>query len=353
MHNTFRLFLIITLLPLLHCGNQDEATTSSEATAPPTRQTNVTVQTLQPDSLIQYSRLPATVKAWYDATISALESGVVSTLYKDFGNRVKRGDVLAKLDLEVLEQMNIEAQANLKYQAYNFKHSQKLITEGSISDQAHQSAEYDYQRARSNAGTIATRLSFGQIRAPFNGHIAQRFINKGQLVGQGSPTFRLVQIDSLRIESWVSEEEIVDLEQDRSVSLTLDAFSGETFQGTIQKMGTAADDKRRVYPIEIHLPNPKERILPGMIGKLKIKRKIYRQVVVIPREAILERETGPVAFVAIDNKAYLRPLTLGPAENARVVVKDGLAFGDQVILKGNRDLIDGDPIQIEKMESAP
>jgi hypothetical protein len=68
---------------------------------------------------------------------------------------------------------------------------------------------------------------------------------------------------------------------------------------------------------------------------------------VAPREAILERETGPVAFVAIDNRAYLRPLELGAAETDKVVVKSGLAFGDQLIVKGNRDLIDGDPIQME------
>ena len=89
-----------------------------------------------------------------------------------------------------------------------------------------------------------------------------------------------------------------------------------------------------------------------MIGKLQILRHTYRQAVVAPREAILERETGPVAFVAIDNKAYLRPLELGAAESDKVVVKSGLKFNDQLIIKGNRDLIDGDPILIQKTESA-
>jgi hypothetical protein len=58
-----------------------------------------------------------------------------------------------------------------------------------------------------------------------------------------------------------------------------------------------------------------------------------------------------VAFVAINNKAYLRPLELGAAENDRVVVKKGLTFNDLLIVKGNRDLIDGDPILIQKTES--
>lgn len=351
MQKLFHLFPFLLLLALLSCADQEEPSQPEDTTPSPTRQTNVTIQVVTPDSLIQYSRLPATVHPWHDATISALESGVVWSLQKDLGDKVKRGDVLAELKLDVLEQMAIEAEANLKFQTYNFKHSQQLMSEGSISEQAHQNTEYDYKRALSNAKTIRTRLDFGRIRAPFHGRIAQRFIDKGQLVPQGGATFRLVQIDSVRIEAWVSENEIVDFAKGRQVTLTLDSFPNEVFQGTVGKMGTAADGNRRVFPIEVHLANFDERILPGMIGKLQILRQIYRQAVVAPREAILERETGPVAFVAINNKAYLRPLELGAAENDRVVVKKGLTFNDLLIVKGNRDLIDGDPILIQKTES--
>jgi len=347
MQKIFRHSLFLLLLALSHCGPDSPEKAPSENKNAPTRQTNVAVQTLVPDSLIQYSRLPATVNAWYDVTLSALESGVVRNIAKDLGDRVERGEILAQLKLDVLEQMRIEAEANLKFQTYNFKHSQKLMAEGSISEQAHQSTEYDYQRALSNAQTIRTRLDFGNIRAPFHGHIAQRLIDKGQLVPIGGPTFRLVQVDSVRLEAWVSEAEIVDIENDRQVTMTLDSFPGKIFQSTIGKIGSAADNRRRVFPIEVHLANPDARILPGMLGKLKILRQTYRHVVVAPREAILERETGPVAFVAIDNRAYLRPLELGAAETDKVVVKSGLAFGDQLIVKGNRDLIDGDPIQME------
>ena len=134
MQYTFRLLSVLMLLGFSHCGSNEETQVSKETSATAMRQTNVTVQTLRPESLNQYSRLPATVKAWHDATLSALESGVVSTVYKDLGDAIQRGDTLAQLDLDVLEQMAIEAQANLKYQTYNFKHSKKLVQEGSISE---------------------------------------------------------------------------------------------------------------------------------------------------------------------------------------------------------------------------
>ena len=110
---------------------------------------------------------------------------------------------------------------------------------------------------------------------------------------------------------------------------------------------------RGFFPIEVHLPNPTGHIRPGMIGTLKAVRRTHRQVVVIPREAIIERETGPVAFVVKGNTALLRPLSLGPSEAERVVVQKGLAFGDQIIVKGGRDLIDGDRVAIKYAESIP
>lgn len=351
------MYRILGILPILitlfmACSGEEAEKKVAENT--PARITNIAVQTVQADSLIQFSRLPATAKAWHDANISALESGVVLRLNKNLGDRVKRGDVLAELDLDLLRQAAIEAEASLKFQTYNYNHSKELVANGSISDQAHQAAEYDYKSALSRAKSIRTRLAYGRIKAPFSGRVAQRYIDVGQLISQGSPAFRLVQIDSIRIEAWVSESEIVDFDEGRQVTLTLDSFTNETFQGTIGKMGTAADTERRVYPIEVRLANPDNRILPGMIGKLKIVRRTYRNVVVVKREAILERETGPVAFVATNNNtAELRPVTLGPAEDDRVVITKGLSFGDHVIIKGNRDLIDGDPVQIQQTDAMP
>lgn len=351
MSSPLHILPYLLILFFIGCAPTDEAPKKQPQNQ--VRQTNVTTQIIYSDSLNQYSRLPATVKAWHDATLSALESGVVWQINKDLGDHVKRGDILAILKLDVLEQMAIEAEANLNYQTYNFKHSQKLMADGSISEQTHRHAEYDFKRALSNAKTIRTRLDFGNIKAPFAGRIAQRAIDKGQLVPQGGPTFRLMQIDSVKIEAWVSEAEILDFAQGRSVTLMLDAFGRETFQGVIGKKGPAADNKRRVYPIEVHLSNPDQRILPGMIGKIKILRQTHHQVVVVPREAILERETGPVAFIAIDNKAHLRPVVLGATENDNVVIKEGLALGDNLIVKGNRDLINGDPIHIQHRDQQP
>ena len=332
------------------CGERTSAQNPPEKIE---RTTNVLVYPIIPDTLIQYSRLPATVKAWRDVTLSALETGVARELLKDVGDMVRRGEPLARLKIDVLEASAIEAEADLKFQAYNYERSKHLFAEGSISEQAHYAAEYDYRRAESAAQIMRHRLSYGQIEAPFSGLVAQRLIELGQLVSQGSPTFRLVQIDRLRLEVWVAESEIADFSSGSAIELTLDSFPGETHAGAIGHIGPAAQSDQRVFPIEIHLDNPHGRIRPGMIGKIKAVRRVFRNMVVVPREAVLERETGPVAFVVKNDQAHLRHLVLGPSEGDRVLVQEGLQFGDQLIIKGGRDLIHGDRVIIQHREMAP
>lgn len=343
--------LIPCLLIAIHLGCGDES--SAQREMPLERTTNVSIFVLKPDSLVQYSRLSATVKAWRDVTINALESGEVIGTYKDVGDYVKSGETLAQLNMELLQATLIEAEANLKFQAYNYERSKQLFSEGSISEQAYFATEYEFQKARSTAQTLKHRLSYGRIQAPFSGHIAKRHVSQGQHIARGDATYRIVQIDSLRVAAWVAESEIIDFDEGSLITLVLDALPNKIYEGTIAHVGPAADTDQRVFPIEIYLPNPTGHIRPGMIGTLKAMRRIHQHVVVIPREAIIERETGPVAFVVKNNKALLRPLSLGPSEAERVVVQKGLSFGDQIVVKGGRDLIDGDRVAIKYVEAIP
>jgi membrane fusion protein (multidrug efflux system) len=130
------------------------------------------------------------------------------------------------------------------------------------------------------------------------------------------------------------------------VTVTFDAYPQAAFQAAVSRVGPAGEPSRRVFPVEVHLSNPDGRIRPGMMGKLRAARTTFRHIAVIPREAVLERETGPVAFVHVDGAARLRSLTLGASEGDRVVVLKGLSFGDALILRGGRDLIDGDSVTV-------
>ncbi len=338
-----RKYLIPLLFLLVQCGNSDPETQEQPEIV---RSTNVSVYELTPDSLTQYSHLPFTVNAWREVTISALEPGVVAEIYKEIGDQAERGEVLAKLNVEILDAESIQVEADLKFQTYNYDRARKLFSEGSISEQAFYASEYDLKHAESNALTIRRRIAHAQVRAPFPGKIAERMVELGQLVPVGGPVFQFVQTDRLRIVAWVPENEITDFTEGSRVEITFNTSPDRLLNGIINRIGPAAQSTRRVFPIEVYLPNPDDRIKPGMIGRIKAIRRVFREVISVPRESIQEREAGPAAFVIENNIARLRQLHLGASEGDKVIVSEGLKFSEVLVVKGGRDLIDGDRVSV-------
>ncbi len=149
--------------------------------------------------------------------------------------------------------------------------------------------------------------------------------------------------------AWVSENDIGDFEVGRDVDVLLDAIPRRVFGGQIGRVGPAADPRRRVFPIEVNIDNADGAIRPGMVGKLVVRRRTFTDVVVIPREAIVERETGPVAFVIENDRAVFRSLQLGVGQGNRVIALSGVEPGERLIVSGSRDLIDGERVIVREV----
>lgn len=320
----------------------------ADSTAPrETPVTNVRVISVRADTLTLMSRLPATVEAKRRTVLSFREGGTVAAVEADLGDVVTPDDVLARLDTDLLEAARVEADAGLKFQRYNYERAQQLFEEGSISEQAFYAAEYDWKRAASNAQSVRERLEDAVLRPIYPGVVAARHVEAGDVVPPGAPAFEVVQTDTVKLSVWVPETEIADYETGRSVRVELDALSGRRLTGAVSRIGPAADPARRVFPMEVLLPNPEGDVRAGMVGRVETVRRTFRNVVVVPREAVVQRQEGPVAFVLEDGAARLRRLDLGASEGNRVVVRGGISFGDRVVVSGGRDLIDGEAVLVE------
>jgi membrane fusion protein (multidrug efflux system) len=332
------------------CGGGDAAPEAGDA-APPGRTTNVHVFRADPDTLTLISRLPATVRAQRRATLSFQEPGTLSLVLADLGDQVRRGELLARLDTDVLEAAAVEAEAGLKFQTYNHERARQLHAEGTISEQDYYAAEYAWKSATAAARTVRARLENSELRAPFGGTVARRSAEAGDVVTPGTPVYDLVQADTVKVEVWVPETDIVDFAVGRPVSVRVDAFPDRSFEGEVGRIGPSADTDRRVFPLEVFLANDDGALRPGMIGRVEVVRRTYHDVLVIPREAVLQRDEGSTGFVEAGGTVSARRLTLGPSEGNRVVVLSGLSAGDRVVVAGGRDLIEGEKVTVTESPS--
>ena len=341
------ILLLLSSLIIAGCSasESDVPTPADE----PARTTNVSVYALRPDTLIQHALLPVSAIAWREVTLSFQEGGVVKEILADLNDPVEADQPLARLDADLLKAALVEARAGLDFQRYNHEHAAQLHADGSIPERELRAADYELKRAESHFKTTRKRLQNTVLRAPFAGRIADRSVELGQLLQPGLPAFHLVQTGRMKVGAWAPENQVTDFSEKNQVEVFFDTYPGQTFTGRIGRIGPAAATSRRVFPLEIHLDNPEGRIRPGMIGRMRAVRRVHAGVVVVPRQAVQERESGPAIFVIDDDRASLRAVELGATEGDRLIVESGLDFSERIVVKGGRDLIDGDQVRITEV----
>ncbi len=344
----WRVVVTVCLGLTFGCGGEG-AETGAATPDVEERRTNVAVIVVRPDTMTQIGRYPASVEAWRDVQLTFLEAGSVAEIRRALGDSVQRGDLIATLHTHLLNASLIEAQVGAKFHRYNFEKSRQLFEDGTISEQDLYSAEYDERKAASTLATVRQRLRNSTLLAPFSGIVAGRWIEVGDLAQPGQPAIRLVQTDTVRMTGWLPEGDIGDYAVGREVEVQIDALGVRPFAGQVDRVGPAAQTDRRVFPLEVRIVNRNGELKPGMAGKLRARRRHLSNVLVIPRDALVERETGPVVFVVSDSRVSLREVALGPSEGNRVVARAGLEPGDTLVVAGGRDLIAGEAVTIRRM----
>ena len=170
----------------------------------------------------------------------------------------------------------------------------------------------------------------------------------GTYVSPGTPLFRIVNIDSLRLRLGVSQADVVRVRPDAEVRIIADAMGDRPFSGRIRSIAPEADESTRTFTIEVILPNPPDRPLrDGVVVRAELVLEKRESVIAIPRESVFRRSGGAYLFVADGEAARRREVRLGPMIDGRVVIDEGLAPGDRVVVVGMQNLRDGMALKIE------
>ena len=194
------------------------------------------------------------------------------------------------------------------------------------------------------------------VRSPIAGYIAQKFVEPGEYVGPGAPLAHIVDYDTVKVMASVPESDVRFIAPDKEVDIWIPALD-KTYKGKVFRRSIVATAATRTFPDEIHVANPELEILPGMRASIDVSRKVYGQIVVVPRDAILEgfnRQEAMVLGDKVDDgfKAVLRAVELGPSQGTDVAVLSGLSAGEQLIVKGHRSLADGAKVRVVNAPAA-
>lgn len=362
---------------------------------------SVQVFTLTEQALVGDRTLTGTVEAENSVTLTSRVMGQVRELTVREGDRVSQGEVIARLDVNDLQAQLNQAQAAVGVAQSNYQagqaqvnqaqaelaeteaeladarvHQQRMATlqaHGAVSqstlDQANtqvamlqaridriqasirqsekglDQAQAQVRQAQAGVDQMRANLSHGTVVAPFDGVVTQRQIEVGAMAGAGQPLVTLESVDRLRLSLEVPESDIGQVQVGKTLSVRLDARQ-KTITGTVSQIIPSADPVSRNFTVKLALPAD-TAVLPGMFGRVDLATT-ERQVLQVPRSALVERMGVTGLFHLQDNQAVFQPVTLGNSQGDQVELFSGVASGDQIILNPPTDLNETTPLQITR-----
>jgi len=338
----------------------------------------VNVITVKPSPATVKLKLPGETAAWYESTIYARVDGYVAKWNADIGDHVKKGQVLATIETPDLDAQLNASLAKLKAAEAMIKARQaeadfakttydrwKNAPTGVVSQQEREAKKAGYDSAIANLNeaeaqaaldkadvdryTVLTK--FKQVTAPYDGVITQRHIDIGNLVTSGSSSnttslYRMTQNNPIRVFIDVPQSAASDMQPETAVEITASNIPDQVFKGKITRTADALDQQSRTLKVEVDIPNPDQKLVPGMYVDVNFDIAVHGTLQV-PAAALNFRSGGPqVAVVDSEHRVIFHKVSIIRDNGNTIEIGSGLTAGDQVVLNISNQIVDGEKVKI-------
>jgi RND family efflux transporter MFP subunit len=334
-------------------------------------------------TVAQHLQTNATLAAFEEADLFAKVSGYLSEVRVDIGDHVKAGQVLAVIDVPELKQQLAEAEAQLESKKSSLESARSQVDHAKANlflqttlakdrdqlgegrnfissqtlDQVHANADIaradlgvaeanhalaanDIDVAAATVERIKALLAYTQIVAPFDGVVARRFVNRGDLVQAATATratpsagslFTLQRIDTIRVFCDVPENDVPHVHVGDPAIVKPAGFEGKPFVGKVTRFSLRLDPETRNMRTEIDLPNPGERLYPGTYAEVSLEMNRRTDALTVPTAAVGSDGDGNFVYTIADNRITRLAVKTGLTDNGRIEVSEGLSEETPVV----------------------
>jgi HlyD family secretion protein len=306
------------------------------------------------------SRASGHLVPWRRARIPAEAGGPVVERAVREGDRVEKGDLLARLEhraeriaLEEARAELLEARAEFraKYDGGRAGSRGRADSASDATRRATQAAVSGLTAARQAVEHAKLDLERTRITAPFAGRVADLKIEEGQYVGQGKTVATLLQDRRMKVEVDVLESDVVALDDGASVQVHVPALGPEDdstawVEGTVWAVNPKVDPQSGTGRVTVALPNPDRRLVSGLYTEARLETRRLADRLVVPEDAILVRQGRDLVFVVEDGRALWSYVDLGARSGSYVEITDGVQPGDTIAVSGHFALAHDAPVTI-------
>jgi len=278
-------------------------------------------------------------------------AGRVTRIFVSEGDRVSKGQVLARIDAEIINTDRETAEATYQNAVRDEARYQSSYATGGVTQQQLDQAKLATQNAKLRLQASQRRLSDANIKSPINGIVNKKYIEVGAFVtAQGTQLFELVDVSKLKLKVNVNEAQVANLKIGNPVQIQSSVFPTDKFTGKVTFIASKADETLN-FPIEIEVANNiKNSLKAGMYGTAVFQFPKQAPTILVPRTSFVGSVSSNEVYVLNKSKntAEIRKVVSGRILGESVEILEGLKEGETVITSGQINLTEGTPVTIIK-----
>jgi RND family efflux transporter MFP subunit len=338
--------LALTLVLVAACGQAAAPPPPQEAAAPPLQLAAEDVVTIARGALAAGPRISGTLAPSARSVVRAEAPGAVVQIGPELGDRVKAGDLLARIEGKALGEATTSAQAGvaaaqaqLAVARREAQRVESLVKGGALAQRELERAQSQIAAAESSVGQAQAQLAASRsqlgdatARAPFAGVIARRAVSRGDVVAPGAELYEVIDPSTMRLDASVVTDDLTAIAPGKAVAFTVRGYPGQHFTGAIARVAPIADPVTRQIQVIVEIPNAGHQLIAGLYAEGRIAVG-SREGVIAPLAAIDLSGDQPTALRVSRGAVERVTVSLGLRDERAEVVEivGGLAPGDVVV----------------------
>jgi len=345
--------LAISVTFLTACGEKEQTAEVAQTIRP------VKTLVIESPESGSFRRFPARVEAANRATLSFQVSGKLQEILVKESEKVKTGQVLARLDPQDYQIKVNDRTASYQQAAADFNRAKGLVDKGHVSKSDFDKLEANFKSARAALEKAKNDLDYTELKAPFDGSISKRLVENFEQVNAQQTILELRDLETLEIKFDVPENIVQRIKRQppnqaressaKRVYAMFEGLPDKRFELSFKEAATQADEKTQTFEVTFTMPHPKElQILPGMTANVEVNLvgiiDIGKTHYLVPADAVVSNNQLDSVVWVVDPQTMTlssRSVKVGKMHGHEIEIFEGLESGERIVVAGVAYLTEG------------
>lgn len=293
--------------------------------------------------------LQGVIESDEDVQVSAEANGRAMKVYVEEGQQVSKGQLLVKIDDEVLRNSLAELQTAYDLAEQVFNKQERLWNQEIGSELDYLNAKNNKERLERQIATTRSRLAQTELRSPINGKVDQVMLNEGEMVAAGMPVVRVVDTRNINVVADVSERYLGSFKEGDSVDIIFPTLD-KSAKGKIAAFGNVINPANRTFRMVVNVFDKEPWMKPNLLAKVQAYDKIVKDAIVIPTRVLHMQNDKQYVYTINENEdptvAHKVEVKVAFTSTEETLIEEGLTPGQPIIVEGHSNLSEGEPVSI-------